>query len=131
MVKVEPTSDSDRGPSNAELLTAMQGMWGQQKSLLEGIESRLGAKLETGLASVKTELEAKIEATANQLHEEIAQEIQDRPVVVHVDMGRVRELEKQVQSLPIACPISRTAHARRWATRAHLRSFRFDFLRAL
>jgi hypothetical protein len=88
-------SDAEKGPTNAELLTAMQGMWRQQKSLIEGVEKQLGDRLDSGLSK----LDATMDASVKRLREEIAQEIHDRPVVVHVDMGRVSDLEKQVADL--------------------------------
>ena len=96
----------DEGPTNAALLPALQGMWRQQKDLITDIETRLGAKLdgvakglEGSLRETEARLDAKIAATEARLTERLAQEIQDRPVVVHIDMSRVGELEKQVADL--------------------------------
>jgi CRP-like cAMP-binding protein len=86
-------------PSNSELLTALQGMWRQQSDLITGVERRLGAKIEQVEERLDKKLTEKLAASEARLGERLAQEIQDRPVVVHVDMSRVSELEKQVQEL--------------------------------
>ncbi len=88
-------SDDDKDPTNSEILTALQGMWRQQKDLVQGVEGRLGGKLD----EVEKRLGQRLDATEERLGARLAQEIQDRPVVVHVDMSRVTELEKQVQEL--------------------------------
>jgi polyhydroxyalkanoate synthesis regulator phasin len=51
---------------------------------LEGVVGDLGRQLET---------------TEQRLANRLSQEIQDRPVVVHIDMSRVTELEKQLEAL--------------------------------
>jgi len=88
-------SDDDKNPTNSEILSALQGMWRQQKDMIQGVESRLGDKLD----EAGKRLEDRLDATEKRLGERLAQEIQDRPVVVHVDMSRVTELEKQVREL--------------------------------
>ena len=88
-------SAEDKEPTNAEILGALQGMWRQQKDLVQGLEGRLGAKID----GVETRLDEKLQAAETRLGDRLAQEIQDRPVVVHVDMSRVSELEKQVLDL--------------------------------
>ena len=88
-------NDHDKDPTNAEILTALQGMWRPQKDLVQGVEGRLGEKLD----KVEQRLGERLDAAEKRLGERLAQEIQDRPVVVHVDMSRVTELEKQVKEL--------------------------------
>ena len=99
------TSMSD-DPTNADLLAAMQGRWRQQKDLIGGVEQRLGAKigkveerLDAKIGKVEERLDAKLQATEKRLGDRLAQEIKDRPVVVHVDMSRVTELERRVEDL--------------------------------
>jgi hypothetical protein len=87
--------DEKSDPTNAEILGALQGMWRQQRDLIQGVEGRLSAKL----GAIEEQLDAKLAATEQRLGDRLAQEIQDRPIVVHVDMSRVSELEKQVQEL--------------------------------
>ncbi|MBN1611362.1 MAG: hypothetical protein JW940_32310 [Polyangiaceae bacterium] len=87
--------DEKKDPSNTEILTALQGMWRQQKDLIQGLEGRLASKLDTA----EQRLDQELAGVEKRLGERIAQEIQDRPIVVHVDMSRVSELEKQVQEL--------------------------------
>ena len=91
-------SDKD-DPSNSEILQALQGMWGQQKDLFQGVERLLGAKLDQVEQRLDENLERKLGQTEQRLGERLAQEIQDRPVVVHIDMSRVSALEKQLQEL--------------------------------
>ena len=88
-------SDDERDPSNAEILKALQGMWRQQADLIQGVEGRLGGKVE----QLEKRLDQRLEATEQRIGDRLAQEIQDRPIVVHVDMSRVSELEKQVAEL--------------------------------
>ncbi len=109
-----------KDPTNAELLTALQGMWRQQKDLVQGLEGRLGAKVEvvardvdlfgarlgaaeerveTRLGAAEARFEARLRATEERLGERLAREIQDRPVVVHIDMSRVTDLERQLAEL--------------------------------
>ena len=90
-------SDDDKNPTNAEILTALQGMWRQQKDLVQGVEGRLGEKL----YGVEKRLGERLDAGEQRLGERLAQEIQDRPVVVHVDMSRVADLEKQIKALEL------------------------------
>ena len=73
--------DEKSGPTNAEILSALQGMWRQQRDLIQGVEGRLGAKID----AVGGQLDAKLAATEQRLGDRLAQEIQDRPIVVHVD----------------------------------------------
>ena len=87
--------DDGKEPSSGEILTALQGMWRQQKDLIQGVESRLASKID----AVDGRLDEKMKAMEGRLGERLAREIQDRPIVVHVDMSRVSELEKQVQEL--------------------------------
>lgn len=83
-------------PTNGQILQALQqGMWGQQKDLMQGVERRLASKID----AVETKLEQRLDSVAQSVTERMAQEIQDRPVVVHVDMSRVSQLEKQVAEL--------------------------------
>jgi len=86
-------------PSNAEILSALQGMWRQQSDLIKGVEARLGHKLDVATEGVESRLSAKIDAAEASLGARLAQEVQDRPVVVHVDMSRVTELEKRLDAL--------------------------------
>jgi chaperonin cofactor prefoldin len=106
-------SDDSRDPTNADIITALQGMWRQQNELLQGVESRLGSKLdateerlgqrvdrlERNMDEVETRLERRIDEVEQHLSERIAREIHDRPVVVPIDMSRVGQLEKQVEVL--------------------------------
>ena len=84
-----------KDPTNAEILAALQGMWRQQKDMVQGLEGRIGSKID----GVEERLDQKLAATEKRLGDRLAQEIQDRPIVVHVDMSRVSELEKQVKEL--------------------------------
>jgi uncharacterized protein (DUF169 family) len=88
-------SDHPKDPTNAEILTAMQGMWRQQADLVQGLESRIGSKVD----AVSEKLQNRLVDAEERLGERLAREIQDRPVVVHVDMSRVSELEKQIMEL--------------------------------
>jgi uncharacterized protein involved in exopolysaccharide biosynthesis len=88
-------SDGTKEPNNAELLSALQGMWRQQKDFVHGVETRLGSKLD----AVAEKLDHRLAAAEVHLGERLAREIQDRPVVVHVDMSRITELEKQLAEL--------------------------------
>jgi hypothetical protein len=100
---------SEKEPTNADILTALQGMWGQQKDLILGVEKRLDRKLDTLDRKIDTvsgdmrtdikSVDAKIDDVEKRLAERITREIHDRPVVVHVDMGRVGDLEKRVDVL--------------------------------
>jgi hypothetical protein len=76
---------SEEKPSNADILTALQGMWGQQKDLILGVEKRL----RTEIKDVEKRLDTKIDDAERRIGERVSREIHDRPVVVHVDMGRV------------------------------------------
>jgi hypothetical protein len=78
----------DQEPTNTDLLAALQGMWRQQKDLVNGVETRLGSKID----GVEQRLDEKLTATEARLGERMAREIQDRPIVVHVDLSRVSEL---------------------------------------
>lgn len=91
--------EEPKDPTNAEILTALQGMWRQQKDLIQGTEGRLGTKIDQVEQRLDLKFDQKLAATEKRLTERLAQEIQDRPIVVHVDMSRVSELEKQVQDL--------------------------------
>jgi ubiquinone biosynthesis protein UbiJ len=93
--KTSAMSDEQSPPNNAEILSALQGMWRQQKDLIVGVESRLSSKLE----GVVGDLGRQLETTEQRLANRLSQEIQDRPVVVHIDMSRVTELEKQLEAL--------------------------------
>ena len=88
-----------KDPTNAELLTALQGMWRQQKDLVQGLEGRLGVKLEgvardveervdARLRATEERVDAKLQATEERLGERLAREIQDRPVVDLEERGR-------------------------------------------
>ena len=88
-------AEEEKKATNADILTALQGMWRQQKDLIHGVEGRLTTKL----VEVERRLDERLGETEQRLSNRLAQEIQDRPVVVHVDMSRVTELEKQVQEL--------------------------------
>jgi hypothetical protein len=85
----------DSNPTNADIIAALQGMWRQQQDLVQGVERRLGGKVDGAVQRLHLELEA----TEQRLGDRLAQEIQDRPIVVHVDMSRVSELEKRVEDL--------------------------------
>jgi len=74
--------DEKSDPTNAEILSALQGMWRQQRDLIQGVEGRLSAKID----AVEGQLDGKLAATEQRLGDRLAQEIQDRPIVVHVDM---------------------------------------------
>jgi hypothetical protein len=54
--------------------------------------------IETATARLKTELGAELKQAEQHLEQRI-REIEDRPVVVHVDMSRVRMLENKVEEL--------------------------------
>jgi hypothetical protein len=84
-------------PSTSEILTAMQGMWGQQKDLILGVEERLEQKLSSKIESEVRPLKGELLAAKEELGDRITREIRDRPVIVHVDMGRVSELEKSFE----------------------------------
>lgn len=86
-------------PSNAEIITALQGMWRQQKDLIQGVEGRLGDKIDGAEQRLDKRIQMDLAATEQRLGERMAQEIQDRPIVVHVDMTRVSELEKRLEAL--------------------------------
>jgi hypothetical protein len=88
-------SDDVKAPSNAELLAALHGMWRQQKDLVSGIEGRLASKIDAAVE----QLDSGMKAAEDRLGARLAKEIQDRPVVVHIDMSRVSELEKQLGEL--------------------------------
>jgi hypothetical protein len=68
--------DEKSDPNNAEILTALQGMWRQQRDLIQGVEGRLGAKLD----GIEEQLDGKLAATEQRLGDRLAQEIQDRPI---------------------------------------------------
>jgi hypothetical protein len=67
-------SDADN-PSNAEILTALQGMWRQQRDLVKGLETRLEEKVD----QATERLDTRLRATVDELGKRLAQEIQDRP----------------------------------------------------
>jgi hypothetical protein len=111
----------EKEPSNAELLVALQGVWRQQRDLVQGVESRLSAKIEgvenrldakidtkvdavekrldRKLSTTQARLDQKLAVAEERLGQRVAQEIKDRPIVVHVDMSRVSVLEKEVHEL--------------------------------
>lgn len=113
--------DAPKDPTNAELLAALQGVWRQQRDLVQGVESRLASKidrvekrldakiegvekrlekrLDYKLAGTEQRLDQKLAITEERLGERLAREIKDRPIVVHVDMSRVTVLEKDVHEL--------------------------------
>jgi hypothetical protein len=88
-------SDDTKDPHSRGLLAAQQGIWRQQKDLVNGVESRLGSKID----AVADKLDHRLKAAEEHLGQRLVREIQDRPVVVHVDMSRVNELEKQLADL--------------------------------
>jgi hypothetical protein len=111
----------EKEPTNAELLVALQGVWRQQRDLVQGVENRLSAKihgvekrldakidtkvdgvvkrLDQKLSSTEARLDQKLAVVEERLGKRVAQEIKDRPIVVHVDMSRVSALEKEVHDL--------------------------------
>ena len=113
--------DGTEDPTNAELLVALRGVWRQQRDFVQGVESRLSAKIDgverrldakierqdrrrgkasdQKLSATEQRLDQKLAATERRLGERFAQEIKDRPIVVHVDMSRVTVLEKEVHDL--------------------------------
>jgi len=91
-------------------------MWRQQKDLVTGVETRLGSKID----AVADKLESGLKAAEERLTERLAREIQGRPIVVHVDMSRVSELEKQVAEL--AKRVAELEARDRRMARSHYRS---------
>jgi hypothetical protein len=113
--------EETKEPTNAELLVALQGVWRQQRDLVQGVENRLSTKidgvekrldakidtkfdtaeerLDQKLSVTEARLDQKITLAEKRLGERVAQEIKDRPIVVHVDMSRVSVLEKEVLDL--------------------------------
>jgi hypothetical protein len=74
--------DERDDPTGAEILSALQGMWRQQRDLIQGVEGRLSTKIE----AIEEQLDGKLAVTEQRLGDRLAQEIQDRPIVVRVDM---------------------------------------------
>lgn len=69
-------SDDPKQPTNAEMLSALQGMWlsalqgmwRQQKDLVTGVETRLGSKID----AVADKLESGLKAAEERLTERLA-----------------------------------------------------------
>ena len=88
-------AEDTKDPTNADILTALRGMWRPRGDLVKGVETRLQAKMDT----VGERLDKRLDAAEERLAARLAKEIQNRPVVVHIDMSRVSELEKQMAEL--------------------------------